>query len=144
VLEVLKCRLDRRCPLCRGRTHTLTLPTGRRIRFRASWATPNALFALGLDWWAMLYRSENGDMVLYRLKGNPMSCYDDIGVISRQRCSAFQTCWMRAVPAGSVVDASMVPQAGRLLAGSLHRSIDGQDGAVGPHASFSTERDACA
>jgi hypothetical protein len=87
----------------------MTLSKGRRIRFRASSVMPHALFALGPDWWAMLYSSEAGDMVLYRLKGNPMSCYDDIGAISRECCSAFQTCWMKAPSSAS----SSRPEAGR-------------------------------
>ncbi|MFO1150457.1 MAG: hypothetical protein U1E62_18920 [Alsobacter sp.] len=106
MLDILHCRLDPRCPLQHGRTHSIALRSGRRIRFRVSHPSPGLLFALGPDWWAVFYRDEAGDMVLDRVSGNPMSCYDDIGQVSRLACSCYRTCWMSAVRAEPAVEAA--------------------------------------
>jgi hypothetical protein len=50
---------------------------------------------MGWDWWATFYGTETGDMVLYRIRGNPVSCYDDIGQLSPPACSAYQACLVK-------------------------------------------------
>jgi hypothetical protein len=108
VLDILSCRLDRRCALPPGRTQSVAVAAGRSIRFRTS-SSRDALFALGRGWWAMLYAREDGSVVLYRLRGDPKACYDDMKALSGNRCPAVEACAWRAIMLEPLVEMAANP-----------------------------------
>ena len=57
----------------------------------------------------MFYAKENGSVVLYRLRGDPKACYEDMTELAVHNCPAAEACAWRSILLDTVVETSINP-----------------------------------
>jgi hypothetical protein len=57
----------------------------------------------------MFYAKEDGSVVLYRLRGDPKACYEDMTALTGQCCKAVEACVWRSNLLDTVVETSTDP-----------------------------------